>query len=191
MGRLFMDALDDPFAAARRDRWRSIRSGAASTRSSSISTPRRPARRWRSAISPTAASRRCSAPTRHVPTADAQILPGGTAYHDRCRHVRRLRFGDRHAEGSRRSRRFVTKMPGERPQVAEGEATLCGVFVETDDATGLARRIEPVRIGGRLTPHWPAEFATIASPVRRASRQAWESSPGERVRRRNPAILAC
>ena len=26
----------------------------------------------------------------HVPTADHQILPGGTAYYDRCRHVRRL-----------------------------------------------------------------------------------------------------
>ena len=38
----------------------------------------------------------------HVPTADAQILPGGTAYHERCRDVRRLRFGDRHAEGGRR-----------------------------------------------------------------------------------------
>ena len=52
-------------------------------------------------------------------------------------------------------RRFVTKMPGEKPQPAEGEATLCGVFVETDDATGLARRIEPVRVGGCLAPHLP------------------------------------
>jgi hypothetical protein len=29
------------------------------------------------------------------------------------------------------------------------------VFVETDDATGLARRIAPVRVGGRLAPTMP------------------------------------
>jgi calcineurin-like phosphoesterase len=27
---------------------------------------------------------------------------------------------------------------------------VCGIFVETNDATGLATRIEPVRLGGRL-----------------------------------------
>jgi hypothetical protein len=53
-------------------------------------------------------------------------------------------------------RRFVTRMPGQKPQVAEGEATLCGVFVVTDEATGLARRIEPIRMGGRLAPSIPA-----------------------------------
>jgi hypothetical protein len=54
-------------------------------------------------------------------------------------------------------RRFVTKLPtGNKPQVAEGgEGTLCGAFVVTDDATGLTRRIEPVRVGGRLAPHVP------------------------------------
>jgi hypothetical protein len=30
------------------------------------------------------------------------------------------------------------------------------VFVETDDATGLARRIEPVRLGGRLAEALPS-----------------------------------
>jgi calcineurin-like phosphoesterase len=52
-------------------------------------------------------------------------------------------------------RRFVTKMPGEKPKVAEGEATLCGVFIRVDDACGLARRIEPVRVGGRLATYLP------------------------------------
>ena len=51
--------------------------------------------------------------------------------------------------------RFWRKMPGERLAPAEGEATLCGVFVETDDATGLARRIAPLRMGGRLAPTMP------------------------------------
>jgi hypothetical protein len=51
--------------------------------------------------------------------------------------------------------RFVRKMPGERLETADGEATLCGVMVETEDATGLARRIAPVRVGGLLAPAWP------------------------------------
>ena len=56
--------------------------------------------------------------------------------------------------------RFVTKMPGERLEVADGEATLCAVVVETDDATGLARKIAPLRLGGRFAAHWP-EFETV------------------------------
>ncbi len=42
-----------------------------------------------------------------------------------------------------------------RPSAAEGEATLCAAYVESDDATGLAKHIAPVRLGGRLQPHWP------------------------------------
>jgi calcineurin-like phosphoesterase len=33
---------------------------------------------------------------------------------------------------------------------------MCGVAVETDDETGLALRIAPVRIGGGLEPAVPA-----------------------------------
>jgi hypothetical protein len=51
--------------------------------------------------------------------------------------------------------RFWRKMPGERLQPAEGASTICGTFVATDDATGLATRIEPVRLGGRLSPAMP------------------------------------
>jgi metallophosphoesterase (TIGR00282 family) len=90
----------------------------------------------------------------HVPTADAQILPGGTAYQTDAGMC-----GDYDSViGMQKEpaiRRFVTKMPGERPQVAEGEATLCGILLETDDRSGLARAVEPVRIGGRLVPHLP------------------------------------
>jgi 2',3'-cyclic-nucleotide 2'-phosphodiesterase len=46
-------------------------------------------------------------------------------------------------------------MPGERLAPAEGEATVCGVFVETDDVTGLARAVSPVRVGGRLAAAMP------------------------------------
>jgi calcineurin-like phosphoesterase len=48
--------------------------------------------------------------------------------------------------------RFIRKMPGERLSPAEGAATVCGAIVESDDKTGTAVSIRPVRIGGRLTP---------------------------------------
>jgi 2',3'-cyclic-nucleotide 2'-phosphodiesterase len=90
----------------------------------------------------------------HVPTADAQILPKGTAYQTdagMCGDYDSVIGMQKEAA----IQRFVTKMPGERLQVAEGEGTLCAVFVETDDATGLARRVAPVRLGGRLAPAMP------------------------------------
>lgn len=87
----------------------------------------------------------------HVPTADAQILPGGTAYQTdagMCGDYDSVIGMDKDEPLNR----FTRKLPGGRFQPALGEATVCGVFVETDDATGLARRIEPVRLGGRLKP---------------------------------------
>jgi calcineurin-like phosphoesterase len=54
------------------------------------------------------------------------------------------------------TQRFVTKMPTDRLEPADGEGTLCGVFVETDDRTGLALRIEPVRVGGVLKQALPS-----------------------------------
>ena len=48
--------------------------------------------------------------------------------------------------------RFLKKMPGERLSPAEGEGTLCAALVETDDKTGLAKSVRPVRVGGRLPP---------------------------------------
>ena len=52
-------------------------------------------------------------------------------------------------------RRFITGMPKGRFEPAEGEATLCGVYVETDDRTGLAKRVRMIRVGGRLEPALP------------------------------------
>ena len=90
----------------------------------------------------------------HVPTADAQILPRGTAYQSDAGMC-----GDYDSvigmQKGAAALRFWRKMPGERLAPAEGEATLCGVFVETDDATGLARRVEPLRQGGRLSQAMP------------------------------------
>jgi metallophosphoesterase (TIGR00282 family) len=90
----------------------------------------------------------------HVPTADYQILPGGTAYMSDAGMC-----GDYDSvigmQKAVMTRRFVRKLPEGKPQVADGEGTLCAIFVATDDKTGLARRVEPVRIGGRLAPHLP------------------------------------
>ncbi|MGH7156427.1 MAG: TIGR00282 family metallophosphoesterase [Acetobacteraceae bacterium] len=90
----------------------------------------------------------------HCPTADHQILPGGTGFQSDAGMS-----GDYDSViGMMKDNatiRFWRKMPGERLQPAEGEATVCGLFVETDDSSGLARRIEPVRVGGRLSQAVP------------------------------------
>ncbi len=91
----------------------------------------------------------------HVPTADTQVLPGGTAYQTdagMCASYDSV-IGMSKEEPVER---FVTKLPGARMTPAEGPATLCGVVIETDDATGLARRAEPLRLGGRLIEAMPS-----------------------------------
>jgi len=87
----------------------------------------------------------------HVPTADAQILPGGTGYltdAGMCGDYLSV-IGMARDEPMRR---FVTGMGRGRFEPASGEATLCGVLVETDDATGRAVGLRTVREGGRLAP---------------------------------------
>src|SRR6056297_3448240 len=90
----------------------------------------------------------------HIPTGDAQILPGGTAYQSDAGMC-----GDYNSvigmEKAEPMRRFVTGMGKERFTPAMGAVTLSGVYVETDDATGRATRIEMVRQGGRLTQTGP------------------------------------
>jgi calcineurin-like phosphoesterase len=90
----------------------------------------------------------------HVPTADAQILSRGSAYQTdagMCGDYNSV-IGMDKAEPLRR---FVTGMPGDRFSPAPGPATLSGVFVETDDLSGLARRVAPLRLGGRLAESIP------------------------------------
>lgn len=86
----------------------------------------------------------------HVPTADAQILPGGTGYltdAGMCGDYLSVIGMEREEP----MRRFITGMAKGRFTPALGEATLSGVLVETDDRTGAATRIEMVRLGGRLS----------------------------------------
>ncbi|WP_424965010.1 MULTISPECIES: TIGR00282 family metallophosphoesterase [unclassified Dinoroseobacter] len=99
----------------------------------------------------------------HVPTADAQILPGGTAFQadaGMCGDYDSV-IGMEKAEPMRR---FVTGMSKGRYVPALGPATLSGLYVETDDRTGKATRVEMVRHGGRLAPAGPAPV-TDATPV--------------------------
>lgn len=84
----------------------------------------------------------------HTPTADDRILAGGAAYITDIGMC-----GDYDGvigmEKSEPLNRFLTKMPSQRFQPAAGEATLCGVIIETN-AAGRAISIEPLRLGGCL-----------------------------------------
>ncbi len=90
----------------------------------------------------------------HIPTGDAQILPGGTAFMADAGMC-----GDYLSvigmEKGEPMRRFVTGMSKGRFQPATGEATLSGFFVETDDKTGAAKTARMIRVGGRLEQATP------------------------------------
>jgi 2',3'-cyclic-nucleotide 2'-phosphodiesterase len=154
MGRLFMDALDDPFRAldgliAPYALGRDIAAIVVDFHGEATSEKTALGHFVDGRVSAVIGTHT------HIPTADHQILVGGTAYISdigMCGDYDSVIGLQKEAS----IRRFVTKMPGQKPQVAEGEGTLCGVFIATDDATGLARRIEPVRVGGRLAQHVPA-----------------------------------
>jgi metallophosphoesterase (TIGR00282 family) len=85
----------------------------------------------------------------HIPTADDQILPKGTAYLTDAGMC-----GDFDSVIGMKKElaiwKFTRKIPGERMAPAEGEATVCGALIVTDDTTGLATSIDTFRVGGRL-----------------------------------------
>ena len=94
----------------------------------------------------------------HVPTADQRVLPGGTAF-----------ISDVGMTGDFDSvigmakdeplQRFLRRISAARFEPAAGPATLCGVAVETDAATGLATSVGAVRLGGALEQALPAFWA--------------------------------
>ena len=90
----------------------------------------------------------------HVPTADAQILPGGTAFQSDAGMC-----GDYNSVIGMKTdepmRRFVTGMSKGRFEPASGEATLSGIFVVTDDKSGKSLEIHLIREGGCLSPAEP------------------------------------
>ena len=148
MGRLFMGAYDDPFRALESVLAKHVLGQSAQTILVDIHAE---ATSEKQAIGHTADGRvsLVAGTHTHVPTADAQILPGGTAYITDVGMT-----GDYDSvigmEKQSSMKRFRSHVPGPRMTPALGEATLCAVVVETDDKTGLARSIEQIRLFGRL-----------------------------------------
>lgn len=148
MGRLFMDPLEDPFAmteeiVSRHALGRQVAAIFVDFHAEATSEKMSFAHFLDGRVSGVVGTHT------HIPTADAQVLPGGTAYQTDAGMC-----GDYDSViGVRKDLpifRFTRKMPSERFVPADGEGTVCGTFIETDDATGLAKRIEPIRVGGRL-----------------------------------------
>lgn len=153
MGRLFMDPLDDPFACVERELAR-FRLG--TTVQAVVLDFHAEATSEKMAMGHFVDGRvtLCIGTHTHVPTADTMILPGGTAYQSdagMCGDYDSVIGMDKRVP----IERFTRKLPTERLSAAMGEGTFCAVYVETDEQSGLARLVEPVRIGGCLTPHIP------------------------------------
>ena len=153
MGRLFMTALDCPFrgAAELLSRYKlgaSVHAIVADFHAETTSETMSYGHSFDGAVSLVVGTHT------HVPTADHQVLAGGTAYQSDAGMC-----GDYDSvigmakQGA--AAKFWTHMPGERLQPADGEATVCGLLVVTDDATGLATAIAPLRQGGRLSQAMP------------------------------------
>jgi len=153
LGRVHMDSLDDPFAAVDRELEACPLGAVADAVLVDMHAEATSEKMAMGHFCDGRASLVVGTHT-HVPTADAQILPGGTAYQTDaggCCDYDSV-IGNEKEEPLRR---FTTRISGGRYKPASGPATVCGVFVETHPGTGLARRIEPIRVGGRLSQHVP------------------------------------
>lgn len=153
MCRLFMDAMDDPFAAVERaiDGWALGHDADAimiDLHGEASSEKMAFGHAFDGRVSLVVGTHT------HVPTADTMILANGTGYQTDAGMC-----GDYDSViGMKKAfpvDRFTRKLPTPRLEAADGEATLCGVLLETDDATGLAKRVEPVRLGGVLSEAMP------------------------------------
>ena len=154
MGRIFMDPLDDPFAAVERELAACPLKAVADAIVIDLHCEATSEKQSMGHFVDGRASLVVGTHT-HAPTADHQILPGGTAfisdvgmtgdYDSVIRMLKHEPLG-----------RFLRRIAMGKFEPATGPATLCGVAVETDDATGLARRIAAVRLGGRLEETRPA-----------------------------------
>ncbi|WP_417623356.1 TIGR00282 family metallophosphoesterase [Paremcibacter congregatus] len=154
MGRIFMDPLDDPFAAVEAEL---NKYALGSTVQFILVDIHGEATSEKMAMGQFCDGRASLVvgTHSHIPTADAQIFDGGTAYQTdagMCGDYNSV-IGMDKAEPLQR---FTRKMSTGRFSPAVGPGTLCGVFVETDDKTGLAKRVEPLRLGARLHEHMPS-----------------------------------
>ena len=154
MGRIFMDPLDDPFAALEREIAACPLKAIADAIIVDIHAEASSEKQAMGYFLDGKVSLVVGTHT-HVPTADHQVLPGGTAF-----------ITDVGMTGDYNScigmikdeplSRFIRRIPSSKFEPALGPATLCGLAVETDDSTGLAQRVAAVRLGGRLEEARPA-----------------------------------
>lgn len=161
MGRLFMDSLDCPFAAVERELAACPLGEGADAVIVDVHAEASSEKYAMGHFCDGRASLVVGSHT-HVPTADWQILTGGTAYQTDAGMC-----GDYDSVvGMAKDiplQKFTTRIPAGRGSPADGPATVCGVFIETDDATGLARSIAPIREGGILDQAAPAGASRVAA----------------------------
>jgi len=148
MGRIFMDPLDDPFAAVERELAACPLKQAADAIIVDVHAEATSEKQAMGHFCDGRASLVVGTHT-HAPTADHQILPHGTAFVSDVGMT-----GDYNSiigmDKDEPLARFLRKIASARFEPATGEATLSALAVETDDATGLAVRVAAVRLGGRL-----------------------------------------
>jgi metallophosphoesterase (TIGR00282 family) len=160
MGRLFMDPLDDPFVAVERELAACPLKRTADAIVIDMHCEASSEKQAMGHFCDGRASLVVGTHT-HAPTADHQILPGGTAFVTDVGMT-----GDYDSvigmDKNEPLARFLRKIPGARLEPATGEATLCALAVETDDSTGLAQRVAAVRLGGRLEQAWPRFWQSAA-----------------------------
>lgn len=146
-GRLFMETLDDPFAAVERELAACPLADANDAVIVEIHGEASSEKMAMGHFCDGRASLVVGTHT-HVPTADAQIFDGGTAYQTDVGMC-----GDYDSvigmEKEEPMRRFLTRMRGGHFTPAMGPVTLCGIVVETGP-DGLAVSARPFRHGGRL-----------------------------------------
>lgn len=159
MGRLFMDPLDDPFAAMEKvlEKYRlgtTVNAIFVDVHAEATSEKMGITHFLDGRITGVVGTHT------HVPTADYRIFKRGTAY-----------ISDLGMTGDYESiigmktdaalDRFTKKFAMERLSAADGPATLCGAIIESNDATGHATHIEPVRLGGILSQSVPAGYKGV------------------------------
>jgi metallophosphoesterase (TIGR00282 family) len=153
MGRIFIDPLDDPFAAIERELNACALKSGADAIVIDLHAEVTSEKQAMGCFVDGRASLVVGTHT-HAPTADYRILPGGTAF-----------MSDAGMTGDYDSvigmvkdeplGRFLRRIPSAKFEPAMGPATFCGIAVETDDATGLAARVAAVRLGPHLEESAP------------------------------------
>jgi hypothetical protein len=148
MGRIFMDPLDDPFAAIERELSACALKSGADAIIIDFHCEATSEKQAMGYFADGRASLVVGTHT-HVPTADDRVLPAGTAF---MSDVGMTADYDSIIGMNKDEplNRFLRKLPGAKFEPSMGPATLCAVAVETDDKTGLARNVGAVRLGGIL-----------------------------------------